>query len=134
MTTRLHVDWTRCDGHGSCAELLPELLGTIVAISEEHDVEIPTVAHAGDGNTHPLIVYDAADPDSERRARVAFDQVMSAAIAIGGTITGEHGVGVLKSRWLADELGEDQWEIQRQILAVFDPQRILNPGKVYADA
>ena len=59
-------------------------------------MEIPVVAHAGDGNTHPNIVYDAADPDSERRARWAFDEVMAAAIALGGTITGEHGIGRAK--------------------------------------
>jgi glycolate oxidase len=110
--------------------LLPELLGTIVAISQEHDVEIPTVAHAGDGNTHPLIVYDAADPDSERRARVAFDQVMTAAIAIGGTITGEHGVGRAKARALPEQLGPDVMALTWRIKKALDPDGILNPGAV----
>ena len=73
--------------------LLPDLLDAIAAIADRHGVEIPVVAHAGDGNTHPNIVYDAADPDSERRARLAFDEVMEAAISLGGTITGEHGIG-----------------------------------------
>ena len=58
--------------------LLPDLLAAIAEIAARHDVEIPVVAHAGDGNTHPIIVYDAADPDSERRARAAFDEVMAA--------------------------------------------------------
>ena len=64
----------------------------------------------------------------------AADELFRAAIALGGTLTGEHGIGILKSRWLADELGADQWELQRQITRVFDPLGILNPGKVFADA
>ena len=78
---------------GAPIPLLPELLAAIAAIAAKHDIEIPVVAHAGDGNTHPIIVYDAGDPASEERARQAFDEVMHAAIALGGTITGEHGVG-----------------------------------------
>ena len=77
--------------------LLPDLLDAIGRVAAAHDVEIPVVAHAGDGNTHPNIVYDPTDPDSERRARAAFGEVMSAAIALGGTITGEHGVGKAKA-------------------------------------
>ena len=61
-------------------------------------------------------------------------ELFRAAIALGGTLTGEHGIGTLKSRWLAEELGRDQWEIQQQIARVFDPLGILNPGKVFADA
>ncbi len=60
----------------------------------------------------------------------AADELFRAAIRLGGTLTGEHGIGTLKSRWLAEELGEDQWELQRQITRVFDPAGILNPGKV----
>ena len=62
----------------------------------------------------------------------AADDLFRAAIALGGTLTGEHGIGTLKRRWLADELGDDQWELQRQIARVFDPLGILNPGKVFA--
>ena len=77
--------------------LLPDLLDAIGRVAAAYDVEIPVVAHAGDGNTHPNIVYDPTDPDAERRARAAFGEVMSAAIALGGTITGEHGVGKAKA-------------------------------------
>jgi glycolate oxidase len=113
--------------------LLPDLLGRIVAISEAHDVEIPTVAHAGDGNTHPLIVYDPGDADSERRARSAFTEVMSAAIALGGTITGEHGVGRAKAVALPDQLGPDVMALTRKIKDALDPDGILNPGAILAN-
>jgi glycolate oxidase len=63
----------------------------------------------------------------------AASELFRAAIRLGGTLSGEHGIGMLKSRWLAEELGEDQWELQRRIVRVFDPLEILNPGKVFAD-
>ena len=110
--------------------LLPDLLAAVAEVAARHDVEIPTVAHAGDGNTHPIIVYDAADPDSERRARAAFDDILRAAIRLGGTITGEHGVGILKSDWLERELGTAEIERQRGLKAFFDPLGIMNPGRV----
>jgi glycolate oxidase len=110
--------------------LLPDLLGRIVAISQAHRVEIPTVAHAGDGNTHPLIVYDAHDADAERRARTAFTEVMAAAIALGGTITGEHGVGRAKAVALPDQLGPDVMALTRRIKDALDPDGILNPGAI----
>src|SRR5215213_2689080 len=108
--------------------LLPDLLARIVAISEAYDIEIPTVAHAGDGNTHPLIVYAADDPDAERRAHAAFGEVMAAAIELGGTITGEHGVGRAKAAALPDQLGPDVMELTRKIKGALDPEWILNPG------
>jgi glycolate oxidase len=110
--------------------LLPDLLGRIVEISTRYDVEIPTVAHAGDGNTHPLIVYDAQDPDAVRRARAAFGDVMAAAIALGGTITGEHGVGRAKAVALPDQLGPDVMALTRRIKDALDPDGILNPGAI----
>jgi glycolate oxidase len=100
-------------------------------------VVIPTVAHAGDGNLHPNFIFDAA-PDEDGIVETpsyiwdAADDLFRSALRLGGTLTGEHGIGVLKRRWLADELGDDQWELQRQIKTVFDPQGILNPGKVFA--
>ncbi len=104
----------------------------IAAIEREFGVSIPTVAHAGDGNLHPNFIFEGEIVPP--RIWAAADELFRAAIRLGGTLTGEHGVGILKSRWLAEELGDDQWEIQRQILRVFDPQGILNPGKVFADA
>lgn len=104
----------------------------IARIEREFGVSIPTVAHAGDGNLHPNFVFEGETVPPHIWA--AADELFRAAIRLGGTLTGEHGVGTLKSRWLADELGDDQWEIQRQIVRVFDPQGILNPGKVFSRA
>ncbi|GAA1924621.1 FAD-linked oxidase C-terminal domain-containing protein [Nocardioides lentus] len=110
--------------------LLPDLLTAIADVAERHDLEIPTVAHAGDGNTHPIVVFDAADPASVERAHAAFAEVMAAAIALGGTITGEHGVGRAKKAALPDQLGEDVMDLNRRVKAALDPANILNPGAV----
>ena len=88
---------------------LPALLAAIAEIAEAYAVEIPTVAHAGDGNTHPVVVYDPTDAAAQQRAAEAFDAIMAAAIALGGTITGEHGVGRTKRRALPDQLGPRRW-------------------------
>ncbi|MGN8551477.1 UNVERIFIED_CONTAM: FAD-binding protein [Microbacterium sp. SLM126] len=115
---------------------LPAMFDEIARVEREHGVVIPTVAHAGDGNLHPNFIFDAVPDefgvvDTPEYIWAAADDLFRAALRLGGTLTGEHGVGVLKRRWLADELGEDQWELQRQITRVFDPQGILNPGKVF---
>ncbi|MFM9745866.1 FAD-linked oxidase C-terminal domain-containing protein, partial [Streptomyces brasiliscabiei] len=84
----------------------------------------PTVCHAGDGNLHPNFIYTGETvPDEVWRAA---DDLFHAALRLGGTLTGEHGVGVLKRRWLADELGEDQWQLQRAVARAFDPTGIMN--------
>ncbi len=112
---------------GAPVPLLPDLLAAVAEIASTHDVEIPVVAHAGDGNTHPIIVYS---PESEQRARAAFADVMYAAIRLGGTITGEHGVGRAKAFALPDQLGPDVMALTRRVKAALDPQGILNPGAV----
>ncbi|SFR95161.1 glycolate oxidase [Microbacterium sp. cf046] len=109
---------------------LPAMFDEIARVEREHGVVIPTVAHAGDGNLHPNFIFEGDTvPD---HIWVAADDLFRSALRLGGTLTGEHGIGVLKRRWLADELGDDQWELQRQITRVFDPLGILNPGKVFA--
>ena len=115
---------------GAPIPLLPDLLAAIAAIAVEHDIEIPVVAHAGDGNTHPIIVFDEKDAESTRRAGEAFAAVMAAAIALGGTITGEHGVGRTKKAALPDQLGPDVMRLTRAVKDALDPQGILNPGAV----
>ncbi|MFG3259135.1 FAD-binding oxidoreductase [Streptomyces sp. NPDC048172] len=112
------------------SELAAMLEGT-AAIAEKHGLTIGVCAHAGDGNTHPTVCFDAADEDESRRARESFDEIMALGLSLGGTITGEHGVGVLKKEWLARELGPVGLEMQRAVKAVFDPQGILNPGKLF---
>ncbi|WP_030923059.1 FAD-binding oxidoreductase [Streptomyces sp. NRRL B-24720] len=101
------------------------------AIAEKYDLTIGVCAHAGDGNTHPVVCFDHTDADESRRARESFDEIMALGLELGGTITGEHGVGVLKKEWLARELGEVSVEMHRGIKAAFDPLGLLNPGKVF---
>lgn len=116
---------------------LPAMFDEIARVEREHGLVIPTVAHAGDGNLHPNFIFDAT-PDENGVIEApeyiwaAADDLFRAALRLGGTLTGEHGIGVLKKRWLADELGDAQWELQRDITRVFDPAGILNPGKVFA--
>jgi len=99
-------------------------------ISERTGIEITLSGHGGDGNLHPSLFFDD-DPDSWHRAEAALDEVLRAALELGGTITGEHGVGTQKRRHLAWELGADELARQRAVKAVFDPLGIMNPGKVY---
>ncbi|MFJ4837789.1 FAD-binding oxidoreductase [Streptomyces sp. NPDC088746] len=101
------------------------------AIAEKFGLTIGVCAHAGDGNTHPVVCFDHTDADESRRARESFDEIMALGLELGGTITGEHGVGVLKKEWLARELGEVGVELQRGIKAAFDPLGLLNPGKLF---
>ncbi|MEU1127654.1 FAD-linked oxidase C-terminal domain-containing protein [Streptomyces sp. NPDC005899] len=101
------------------------------AIAAEFDLTIGVCAHAGDGNTHPVVCFDHTDADESRRARASFDAIMALGLELGGTITGEHGVGVLKKEWLDRELGEVGLELQRGIKAAFDPLGLLNPGKLF---
>ncbi len=110
--------------------LLPDLVDGIADIAAGCGVEIALVAHAGDGNTHPIVVYDAADPEAVAGARRAFDAVMALAIALGGTITGEHGVGRAKKAALPDQLGADVMALNWRIKNALDPDGILNPGAI----
>jgi len=113
---------------------LPAMFQAISDIEVRFGVTIPTVAHAGDGNLHPNFVFES-DPEAENGVPdviwAAADELFLAALRLGGTLTGEHGVGLLKRRWLGHELGGPQLELQRQIKGVFDPQGLLNPGKVF---
>lgn len=107
---------------------LGELVLGIADISRQHNVEISVIAHAGDGNTHPLLLFDAQDNAMKARAEQAYGAIMDLAISLDGTITGEHGVGRLKRPWLLDYLGDDVMTLNRKIKDALDPQDILNPG------
>jgi glycolate oxidase len=109
---------------------LPELLAGVAEISARHRVEVPVVAHAGDGNTHPNILYDPTDPDSRARAELAFAEIMELAITLGGTISGEHGIGRTKKAALPSQLGADVMALTHKIKQALDPQLILNPGAI----
>ena len=108
---------------------LSAMFAAISAIEEKYGMVIPTVAHAADGNLHPNFVFDGPEVPSE--VWNAADELFRACLRLGGTLTGEHGVGTLKRRWLRDELGDEQVDLQRELKRVFDPLGILNPGKVY---
>ncbi|MCG5430743.1 FAD-binding protein [Mycobacterium sp. MYCO198283] len=107
---------------------LADLVGGIEKIAANRDVTISVIAHAGDGNTHPLIVFDPADAAMAQRAEQAFGEIMDLAVSLGGTITGEHGVGRLKKPWLAGYLGPEAMALNRRIKDALDPLGILNPG------
>ena len=114
---------------------LPAMFASIERIATKYGIEIPTVAHAGDGNLHPNFVFDAPVVDGHvdvpDHVWAAADEMFLDCLRLGGTLTGEHGVGILKKRWLRDELGDDSFDLQRQLKAVFDPGNILNPGKIF---
>jgi len=111
---------------------LAEMVERLPAIAEQHRVRVTTVAHAGDGNVHPHVLFDRNDEGEVQRAHEAFGAIMDLGLALGGTITGEHGVGLLKRDWLAKELGPAGLRVHREVKAALDPQGILNPGKVLA--
>lgn len=108
---------------------LPELLAGITDIAERNEVLLPTIGHAGDGNMHPLLVFDGTDAAEVERVRTAFGEIVHLALSLGGTIAGEHGVGTLKKQFIEDELDPLQLATQRQVRTLFDPHGRFNPGK-----
>ncbi|MFB2581850.1 FAD-binding oxidoreductase [Herbiconiux sp. P15] len=110
---------------------LAAMFAEIERISREHGIAIPTVSHAGDGNLHPNFVLPPGSVGVPDSVWAAADELFESCVRLGGTLTGEHGVGLLKKRWLEGELGAEELELQRRLKAVFDPRGLLNPGKVY---
>jgi glycolate oxidase len=109
---------------------LPEMVSRIEQAAQRHGVFIATVAHAGDGNLHPLFVFDRGLPDVPADVWSAADEIFRGALDLGGTLTGEHGVGIIKRRWLATELGPTSMAVHHAIKKALDPDGIMNPGKV----
>jgi glycolate oxidase len=110
---------------------VPEMLERIEAIAAEADIVIANIAHAGDGNLHPLIIAPVGDEEAKKRAKHAFDRIVEACLECGGTVTGEHGVGLLKLPGAADELGDVVLDLHRRVKDAWDPNGILNPGKAF---
>jgi FAD/FMN-containing dehydrogenase len=111
-------------------------IATLITACEEIAADtgmlIAVVGHAGDGNMHPTMVYDGSDADAVRRAWEAYDRVLSAGRALGGTITGEHGVGRMKQAHLAGEIGPVGLSVHRAIKRALDPEGLFNPGSMFA--
>jgi glycolate oxidase len=108
---------------------LAEMIEGVAAIAAAHEMTVGIVGHAGDGNLHPNIVIDRSDPESVRRGTAVFDEIMRLGLDLGGTCTGEHGVGQLKREWLARELGPVGVRVHHAVKSALDPEGILNPGR-----
>lgn len=108
---------------------VPDLLRLCADIGEETGLTIGTFGHAGDGNLHPTILYDGASSGGRQLALEAFDRIVAGALQLGGSITGEHGVGTLKRPYLERMVGEAEVALMGRVKAAFDPTGILNPGK-----
>ncbi|MCY1014594.1 FAD-binding oxidoreductase [Pyxidicoccus sp. MSG2] len=122
---------TLLDDVGVPLSRITDLLAAVEGIASRRDVLIGTFGHAGDGNMHPTVVFDRNDPAALARARAAFDDILRAALELGGTITGEHGVGALKRPFLGEQLGAGGLHLHHAIKSALDPLGILNPGKVF---
>jgi glycolate oxidase len=109
---------------------LVEVLREIYAIAERHDLLVMNVFHAGDGNLHPLLVFDAREPGAIDRVHAAGDEIVAASLAAGGVLTGEHGVGLEKKAFMPDLFSADDLDAQVRLRLAFDPDDLMNPDKV----
>jgi len=109
---------------------VPDMLRAIEAIAARHDVRMGTFGHAGDGNLHPDLVFDRGDPQAEAKTEAVKNDLYRAALDLGGTVTGEHGIGAARREWLEATRGEGAVRVMRSIKAALDPEGILNPGRV----
>ncbi|GAA4284954.1 FAD-linked oxidase C-terminal domain-containing protein [Brevibacterium daeguense] len=110
---------------------VPEVLARIQQIAQSHDTVIAQIAHAGDGNLHPLLVTPPGDDEARQRAQAAFEEIIAVALEFGGTVSGEHGIGLLKRDGLAAELSPDVIDMHVAVKRALDPHGIMNPGKVF---
>ena len=106
------------------------MLRAIEAIAARHDVRIGTFGHVGDGNLHPDLVFDRDDPGAEKMTKLVQADLYRAALALGGTVTAEHGIGLARRDWLEIQRGADAVRFMRAIKTALDPLGILNPGRV----
>ncbi len=113
---------------------IPAMVRRIGEISAEVGLPIAVFGHAGDGNLHPTILFDRAIPGEMARVEQAVAAIFRAALALGGMLSGEHGIGSLKRAFLRDAIGDEQLALMASIKQLFDPQGLLNPGKIFAPA
>nr|WP_296064461.1 FAD-linked oxidase C-terminal domain-containing protein [uncultured Actinoplanes sp.] len=112
---------------------VPRMLAAITGIAGRYDLRIATIAHAGDGNLHPLIITPVGDDAAREAAQAAFEEILTAAIGAGGTVTGEHGVGLLKRAGMRRELSPSVLAMQQAVKDSLDPGNLFNPGKIVDD-
>lgn len=112
---------------------IPEVVKRLREISARHGLPIAIFGHAGDGNLHPNILFDKRDPEQWSKVERMMGEVFDAALSVGGTLSGEHGVGVLKRPYFEKALGPVSVDVQRRIKQTLDPLNILNPGKIFED-
>ncbi len=110
---------------------LAEMVGFIAEVAERHRLKVGTFGHMGDGNLHPTFLTDERDADEMHRVHAALEEIVDRTLAVGGTITGEHGVGLAKKPWLRRQLGESSHQLMRDIKHALDPRSLLNPGKIF---
>ncbi len=130
---RLTTSYCTQDGVVPRSEL-PAMLREISEIGGRHAVQIANLIHAGDGNIHPILMYDERDQDQIRRVLAASREIMAACVRRGGTITGEHGIGVEKIEFLELLFTPIELEVMRKLRRAFDPRELCNPGKAFADS
>lgn len=110
---------------------LPEVLASIDRLSREHGIRVANVFHAGDGNLHPLVLFDDAEPGAGERAEIVSGKILDLCIEHGGSITGEHGVGVDKSRYMSRMFSDEDLDTMQLVRCAFDPRGLSNPGKIF---
>ena len=110
---------------------VPELVAGVEQIGKRHDTFVANFGHAGDGNIHVNFVIDRESPDAIARARKCVSETFQLSVALGGTISGEHGIGYVKSQYLDYAIDKPTLEIMKRVKKVFDPNGILNPGKMF---
>jgi glycolate oxidase len=112
---------------------IPAMIARVRAIAAEYELQIPVFGHAGDGNLHPNILCDRRDDAQMVRVRGAARAIFEAAVDLGGTLSGEHGIGLLKKQFLELDLGPEALRVMRAIKDALDPLGLMNPGKIFPD-
>ncbi len=110
---------------------LAEMVGFIAEVAKKHRLLVGTFGHMGDGNLHPTFLTDERDAEEMARVHEALEDIVTRTLALGGTITGEHGVGLAKKAWLRRQVGENSHDLMREIKRAWDPRNLLNPGKIF---
>jgi len=110
-----------------------DMVQEVNRIAEKYGLRIGTFGHAGDGNIHPTILTDLRDAEEEKKVEGAIEDIFRAAVEMGGTLSGEHGIGISKAKYLRMEISRESYEIMKRVKQAFDPDNILNPGKMFTD-